>query len=88
LEKTVPFYFQLDDGVLPSVEEARSYTSSTAEAVYRVRINIIGPAGDRIYCYRRSIDPNMSENVRERIDKVKEERILARQHAETATRMS
>ncbi len=88
LEKTVPFHFQLDDGVLPSVEEARSYTSSTAEAVYRVRINIIGPAGDRIYCYRRSIDPNMSENVRERIDKVKEERILARQHAETATRMS
>jgi predicted AlkP superfamily phosphohydrolase/phosphomutase len=88
LGKAVPFHFQLDDAILSSVEKARSYTSSMAEAVYRVRINVIGPTGDRIYCYQRNLDPNMPGDVRKRIDKVNEERTIARQHAEIASRMS
>ena len=88
LGRAVPFHFQLDDDILPSVEKARSYTSSMAEAVYRVRINVIGPTGDRIYCYRRNLDPNMPGDMREQIDKVNEKRILARQCAEIASRTS
>ena len=46
--------YQLEDGVAESLERARPSAATLAEALYRVRINLIGKVvGDRVFCYRR-----------------------------------
>jgi hypothetical protein len=46
--------YRLDPGVAASVNEALTGGTALVDAIYRVRVNVIGRvAGDRVLCYRR-----------------------------------
>ena len=46
--------YQLEPGISAALERAAATTGSLVEAIYRVRLNIIGTVvGDRVFCYRR-----------------------------------
>ena len=50
----VPVTYRLDPGIADAVVETRAMTASLADALYRVRLNIIGNAfGDKVFCYGR-----------------------------------
>lgn len=46
--------YQLEKGLAESLERATASTDTLVEAIYRVRLNIIGTVvGDQVFCYRR-----------------------------------
>jgi hypothetical protein len=48
------FVYRLEPGVADSIDSARSAGGALVDAIYRVRVNVIGKvAGDRVLCYRR-----------------------------------
>lgn len=50
----VPVVYRLDPGIAEAVLETQAMTASLADALYRVRLNIIGNAfGDKVFCYGR-----------------------------------
>jgi hypothetical protein len=50
----VQYVYRLDPGVAASVHDALESGSALVDAIYRVRINVIGRvAGDRVLCFRR-----------------------------------
>jgi hypothetical protein len=53
-EAPVSCVYRVEPGVVTSVEEALSGGGTLVDAIYRVRVNVIGRvAGDRVLCYRR-----------------------------------
>ena len=53
IPEPIEYIFKLDDNILSYLEEIKSYSDDFAEAVYRLRTNVLGPTGDKIFCYRR-----------------------------------
>ena len=53
IPEPIEYIFKLDDNILSYLEEVKSYSDDFAEAVYRLRTNVLGPTGDKIFCYRR-----------------------------------
>lgn len=87
-ETPVRYCLKLDDDVLPAIEKARNDTGDLAQAIYRVRTNTIGPAGDRIYTYKRVTESAFQGDKRDQAEAERERREAHRQHSETASRMS
>jgi len=70
--------YMLEKDITESLERAKRITSTLAEAIYRVRTNIIGTLGDRVFAYRR-----MTGAAAERDRKA----AVSRAHAEMALRL-
>jgi radical SAM superfamily enzyme YgiQ (UPF0313 family) len=70
--------YQIEKGVLESFERSKKITETLVEAIYRVRTNIIGALGDRVFCYKRL---TTAAADRERIASVN------RAHADMAARL-
>jgi len=50
----VRYLYKLEDGVSEALEREQARGSALIDALYRVRINLIGKlVGDRVFCYRR-----------------------------------
>jgi len=49
----IEYIFKLDDYILSAFEKVRNYTDDLTTVVYRLRTNIIGSTGDKIFCYKR-----------------------------------
>ena len=78
LKTPVACVYSLEKGITESLERYRKITSTLTEAIYRVRTNIIGALGDRVFCYRR-----MTNSAIERDRKAS----VTRAHADTAVRL-
>jgi len=52
-EAPIRYLFSSDKDVLTQVEQAKAVLGDVAQAVYRVRINLIRGLGDRAFCYKR-----------------------------------
>ena len=49
----IEYIFKLDDSILPALKKVKNYTDELTLAVYRVRTNVFGSTGDKIFCYKR-----------------------------------
>jgi len=79
IPEPIEYIFKLDDNILSYLEEIKSYSDDFAEAVYRLRTNVLGPTGDKIFCYRRIPLVNQ-ENEYNKISR----REAIRRHAEVS----
>ena len=59
--KPIEYMFKLADDVLLSLERVKSYSDDLTETMYRLRTNILGTQGDKIFCYRRV--PLMNQEI-------------------------
>ena len=57
----IEYMFKLADDVLSSLEKVKSYSDDLTETMYRLRTNILGTQGDKIFCYRRV--PLMNQEI-------------------------
>jgi len=70
--------YEIDQNIVESLERTKKITNTLIEAIYRVRTNIIGALGDRVFSYQRL---TASANERDRKEAV------SRAHADMAVRL-
>lgn len=78
LAKPVTCTYELDKNIITSLERAKAITATLVEAIYRVRTNIIGALGDRVFSYQR-----LTTAAGERDHKA----AVSRAHADMAVRL-
>tara|TARA_B100002049_G_C15853544_1_gene280302 strand:- start:100 stop:600 length:501 start_codon:yes stop_codon:yes gene_type:complete len=49
----IEYIFKPADDISLYLEKVKSSSDDLTEAVYRLRTNVLGPKGDKIFCYRR-----------------------------------
>jgi len=65
VSEPVKYIFKLDDYILPLFEKVKSYQDNLTDKIYRLRTNELGPTGDKIFCYKRTLlDTEISENIK------------------------
>lgn len=79
--ESINYIFKLDEDILSSLEKVKLGSKNLTEAVYRLRVNEIGPTGDRIFCYKRA---SLSTQLIEHYNISKREAL--RQHVDISSR--
>ena len=83
VSEPITYNFEVDDDILLNLEKLNKISSDLTESVYRLRVNEMGPTGDRIFCYNR-IESSDDTIDKQRISK----REAIRHHVEIAARKS
>ena len=64
ISEPIQYIFELDNYVLSTLERNKDFSNDLTEAVYSLRVNIQGPTGDKVFCYRRTpLSNQISENI-------------------------
>ena len=81
VQEPINYIFKLDEDILFRLEKVKLGSKNLTEAVYRLRVNEMGPTGDRIFCYKRA---SLSTPLIEHYNISKREAL--RQHVDISSR--
>ena len=72
LKEPKEYKFSIDKGILPEIDSLKKFTNNATEIVYRLRTNLLGKYGDKIFCYERNSASIISQKTNQNKIKLSE----------------
>ena len=72
LNEPKEYKFSIDKDILPEIESLKKFTNNPSEIVYRLRTNLLGKRGDKIFCYNRREASIINQETKQNKQKLSE----------------
>ncbi len=72
LNEPKEYKFSIDKDILSEIESLKKFTNNSSEIVYRLRTNLMGKRGDKIFCYNRRPVSIINQEIKQNKTKLSE----------------